>query len=83
MVPAPISIEDKIRLVNAFDNQEDFMKKTNVYRAIRVVGAQRGKNLTLIMAISPQLGLMKASFNDGGKAVNMKAVKVFNKSIFQ
>lgn len=35
-------------------------------RAIRVVGAQRGKNLTLIMAISPTLGLVKATFSDGG-----------------
>lgn len=35
-------------------------------RAVRVVGGERGRNLTLIMAISPQLGLVKASFHDGG-----------------
>lgn len=35
-------------------------------RAIRVVGAQRGGNLTVIMAISPQLGLINAQFINGG-----------------
>ena len=35
-------------------------------KAVRVVGNQRGKNLTLLMGISPQLGIVHAAFNEGG-----------------